>query len=104
VVIHIRSVRHVHTSCRADLNLVCNRLFLSDHAHLADTEGVAIIMCESELVKKYKAITSGETILESFLHANLAEHLTSEIVLGTVTSLQTAMCVILSSFPFKTKL
>jgi ATP-dependent DNA helicase HFM1/MER3 len=47
-------------------------------------------MCEPELVKKYKALTQGETVLESCLHLNLAEHLNSEVVLGTISSLRAA--------------
>jgi hypothetical protein len=58
-----------------------------------DTEGMAIIMCETDLVKKYKALTRGDTILESSLHLNLAEHLNSEIALGTISSLCTATYV-----------
>jgi ATP-dependent DNA helicase HFM1/MER3 len=67
----------------------------------ADKEGVAIIMCESELEKKYRALGQGQTILESSLHTNLAEHLNSEIGLGTITSIATAKEWIRNSFMFR---
>ena len=47
-------------------------------------------MCERELEAKYKAMAQGNTILESCLHLNLAEHLNSEIGLGTITNLRAA--------------
>jgi ATP-dependent DNA helicase HFM1/MER3 len=67
----------------------------------ADKEGVAIIMCESGLEKKYRALGQGQTILESSLHTNLAEHLNSEIGLGTITSIATAKEWLRNSFMFR---
>lgn len=67
----------------------------------ADKEGVAIIMCESGLEKKYRALGQGQTILESSLHTNLAEHLNSEIGLGTITSIATAKEWLCNSFMFR---
>jgi hypothetical protein len=64
---------------------------LCDVHEISDKNGTAIIMCQAELSPKYRQMTRGETVLESSLHLNLAEHLNSEIVLGTVTSLKTAM-------------
>lgn len=55
-----------------------------------DKEGTAIILCESELEQKYKALVNGTTKLESSLHLNLDEHLNSEIGLGTITNVESA--------------
>jgi hypothetical protein len=59
-----------------------------------DTEGVAIIMCESELENKYRNLIQGRTVVESSLHQNLSEHLNSEIGLGTISDLTSAKYVI----------
>jgi ATP-dependent DNA helicase HFM1/MER3 len=66
-----------------------------------DKEGVAIIMCESGLESKYRALGHGQTILESSLHTNLTEHLNSEIDLGTIKNLETAKEWIRHSFLFR---
>lgn len=66
----------------------------------ADKEGVAIIMCESGLESKYRALGQGQTILESSLHTNLAEHLNSEIGLETITDIATAKEWLRNSFMF----
>ncbi|KAI0282118.1 Sec63 Brl domain-containing protein, partial [Russula aff. rugulosa BPL654] len=66
-----------------------------------DKEGVAIIMCESGLESKYRALGHGQTILESSLHTNLAEHLNSEIGLGTIKCMETAKEWIRHSFMFR---
>ena len=66
-----------------------------------DKDGIAVIMCESELEQKYKALVQGRTILESSLHINLAEHLNSEIGLGTITDLDTAKIWLRSSFLYQ---
>jgi len=66
-----------------------------------DKDGVAIIMCEPQLVSKYQALTQGKTILESSLHHNMLEHLNSEIALGTITSVQAAKDWIRSSFLYQ---
>ncbi|KAI0032811.1 P-loop containing nucleoside triphosphate hydrolase protein, partial [Vararia minispora EC-137] len=55
-----------------------------------DDEGVSIIMCESELTQKYETFTQGRTTLESSLHVNLAEHINSEIGLGTILDMSSA--------------
>lgn len=51
---------------------------------------MALILCDNEQERKYKALVSGKTPLESCLHANLSEHLNSEIGLGTITDLDSA--------------
>lgn len=66
-----------------------------------DKEGMAIIMCESELESKYRALGHGQTILESSLHTNLAEHLNSEIGLGTINNMETAKEWTRHSFMFR---
>ncbi|ETW86191.1 hypothetical protein HETIRDRAFT_235038, partial [Heterobasidion irregulare TC 32-1] len=66
-----------------------------------DKEGIAIIMCEAELEHKYKNLTQGRTILESSLHLNLAEHINSEIGLGTITNVETAKGWLQNSFLFQ---
>jgi ATP-dependent DNA helicase HFM1/MER3 len=47
-------------------------------------------MCETQLEAKYQAMVQGKTVVESSLHRNLAEHINSEIGLGTITSYDTA--------------
>ncbi|KAG2755826.1 P-loop containing nucleoside triphosphate hydrolase protein [Suillus brevipes Sb2] len=66
-----------------------------------DTEGVAIILCESELENKYRDLVQGTTPLESSLHTNLTEHLNSEIGLGTITDVKTAQEWLLRSFLYR---
>ncbi|EKM55317.1 uncharacterized protein PHACADRAFT_143494 [Phanerochaete carnosa HHB-10118-sp] len=66
-----------------------------------DKEGVAIIMCETELEAKYQALVQGRTFLESCLHNNLAEHINSEIGLGTITNINSAKEWLHSSFLFQ---
>ena len=58
-------------------------------------------MCESDLESKYRALGHGQTILESSLHTNLAEHLNSEIGLGTIKNMETAKEWIHHSFLFR---
>ncbi|KAH9950191.1 P-loop containing nucleoside triphosphate hydrolase protein [Amylocystis lapponica] len=66
-----------------------------------DKEGVAIIMCETELEEKYKNLVQGRTQLESSLHLNLSEHINSEIGLGTITNLESAKDWLRNSFLFQ---
>ncbi|OCH92100.1 P-loop containing nucleoside triphosphate hydrolase protein, partial [Obba rivulosa] len=66
-----------------------------------DKEGVAIILCESELEAKYKALVKGQTVLESCLHLNLPEHVNSEVGLGTITDVETAKEWLRNSFLFQ---
>ncbi|KAL1904303.1 ATP-dependent DNA helicase MER3 [Sporothrix stenoceras] len=56
-----------------------------------DTSATAIILTRAENKEKYKNIESGCQTVESTLHLNLIEHLNSEIVLGTITSLPRAV-------------
>ncbi|KDQ33025.1 hypothetical protein PLEOSDRAFT_1073367 [Pleurotus ostreatus PC15] len=66
-----------------------------------DKDGIAIIMCETELEEKYRNLVQGKTILESGLHANLSEHLNSEVALGTITDLPSAKTWLRGSFLFQ---
>ncbi|TFK76347.1 P-loop containing nucleoside triphosphate hydrolase protein [Pluteus cervinus] len=66
-----------------------------------DKDGVALILCETELQGKYEAMAQGSTILESNLHRNLFEHLNSEIGLGTISSATTATKWLRGSFLFQ---
>ncbi|KAF9227710.1 P-loop containing nucleoside triphosphate hydrolase protein [Gyrodon lividus] len=66
-----------------------------------DDEGVAIILCETDLEHKYRALAQGTTTLESSLHQHLAEHLNSEISLGTISNVETAKDWLRCSFLFR---
>ncbi|KAG5647300.1 hypothetical protein DXG03_000837 [Asterophora parasitica] len=66
-----------------------------------DKDGIALIFCEEELENKYRALVQGQTILESSLHANLSEHLNSEVGLGTITSISTAKEWLRGTFLFQ---
>ncbi|KAI0168854.1 P-loop containing nucleoside triphosphate hydrolase protein [Hypoxylon sp. FL1284] len=55
-----------------------------------DDSAVAIIMTRAANVNRYKKMISGDETLESTLHRNLAEHLNSEISLGTIQDVPTA--------------
>ncbi|KAJ6531293.1 hypothetical protein B0H19DRAFT_1242397 [Mycena capillaripes] len=67
----------------------------------ADKDGIAIILCESELENKYRELVQGKTIVESSLHTNLSEHINSEIGLGTITNVRSAKEWLRSSFLFQ---
>lgn len=58
-------------------------------------------MCEQELEAKYKALARGQTVLESSLHLGLAEHLNSEVALGTITDIETAKEWLRRSFLYR---
>lgn len=58
-------------------------------------------MCEPELESKYRALAQGRTPLESSLHTNLAEHINSEIGLGTIKDVDSAKEWLRSSFLFQ---
>ncbi|KAF7322399.1 DEAD/DEAH-box DNA helicase [Mycena chlorophos] len=66
-----------------------------------DKDGIALIMCETELESKYRQLAQGKTIVESSLHTNLAEHINSEIGLGTITSVGSAKEWLRGSFLFQ---
>ena len=58
-------------------------------------------MCEQELARKYETFTHGSTILESSLHLNLAEHINSEIGLGTIVDTPSARAWMQRSFMYR---
>ncbi|KAF9527017.1 hypothetical protein CPB83DRAFT_908025 [Crepidotus variabilis] len=64
-------------------------------------DGIAVILCEAHLESKYKALVQGKTVLESSLHLNLAEHINSEIGLGTITDVNSAQDWLQSSFLYQ---
>ncbi|KAL0581143.1 ATP-dependent DNA helicase MER3, partial [Marasmius crinis-equi] len=66
-----------------------------------DKEGVVIILCEVELEHKYRNLAQGRSIVESSLHNNLAEHLNSEIGLGTITNVTSAKDWLKQSFLYQ---
>ncbi|KAF8911062.1 Sec63 Brl domain-containing protein [Gymnopilus junonius] len=66
-----------------------------------DKDGIAVILCESELEQKYRNLVQGQTILESSLHNNLAEHLNSEICLGTINDTESATSWLRSTFLYQ---
>ncbi|KAF8517515.1 P-loop containing nucleoside triphosphate hydrolase protein, partial [Hysterangium stoloniferum] len=66
-----------------------------------DKEGIALILCDTDKERKYRALISGRTLLESCLHLNLAEHLNSEVSLGSITDLGTAKEWLHNSFLFQ---
>ena len=58
-------------------------------------------MCESQLEAKYRNLAQGTTLLESSLHINIAEHVNSEIGLGTITDVESAKAWLRNSFLFQ---
>ena len=58
-------------------------------------------MCESQLEAKYRNLSQGTTLLESSLHINVAEHVNSEIGLGTITDIESAKAWLHNSFLFQ---
>lgn len=65
---------------------------------VSDKEGVAIILCEQDLEKKYRNLAQGKTLLESSLHQNLLEHINSEIGMGAITDVEGAKTWLRHSF------
>ncbi|KAF9482801.1 P-loop containing nucleoside triphosphate hydrolase protein [Pholiota conissans] len=66
-----------------------------------DKEGISVILCETDVENKYRALAQGNTILESSLHINLVEHLNSEIGLKTISDVETAKTWLRSSFLYQ---
>ncbi|PPQ81219.1 LOW QUALITY PROTEIN: hypothetical protein CVT25_015743 [Psilocybe cyanescens] len=88
---------------REGLNLVRGSLFVTDKTECvsSDKDGIAVILCESELEQKYRTLVQGKTVLESSLHINLAEHINSEIGLGTITDIESAKSWLRGSFLYQ---
>ena len=63
-----------------------------------DTSATAIIMTSDAKKSKYDNLLSGTQKVESSLHEHLCEHLNSEIVLGTITDIQSALNWIQSTY------
>ena len=63
-----------------------------------DDFGVAIILCHSDESQKYHALIKGSQTIESHLHNYLVEHINSEIGIGTIHDLESAVRWIKSTF------
>ncbi|CEG71440.1 hypothetical protein RMATCC62417_07172 [Rhizopus microsporus] len=63
-----------------------------------DTSGCAVIMTTNQMKQRYSSLVSGTTNLESRLHENLIEHLLSEICLGTIVNIHSAIEWLKSTF------
>lgn len=72
-----------------------------DSTYFLDTEGTAIIMCSTDKEQRYRALSSGMSLIESCLHLHLTEHLNSEIGLGTITDLRSAKVWLHNSYLFQ---
>lgn len=58
-------------------------------------------MCSTDKEQRYRALSSGMSLIESCLHLHLTEHLNSEIGLGTITDLPTAKTWLHNSYLFQ---
>ena len=65
-----------------------------------ESEGCAVVMSEQSMKSVYENLISGSEILESMLHLDLIEHMCSEISLGTITSIESAIIWLRSTFLF----
>ncbi|GAA5989083.1 hypothetical protein JCM10908_001151 [Rhodotorula pacifica] len=65
-----------------------------------DTLGVAVIMTEKGCESKYSDLVNAQTRLESCLHNSLTEHINSEIALGTIQDVASALHWLRSTFLF----
>lgn len=63
-----------------------------------EKNGCAVIMTEPSMRIKYENLISGSDILESKLHLALLEHVCAEISLGTVSSVESAVSWLQSTF------
>jgi ATP-dependent DNA helicase HFM1/MER3 len=66
-----------------------------------DKEGVAVILCDLEQRSKYLQLGTSLSTLESSLHQALAEHINSEIVLGSIKNVSTAHKWLRNTFLFR---
>ncbi|CCK71807.1 DNA helicase KNAG_0I00150 [Huiozyma naganishii CBS 8797] len=62
--------------------------------------GCSVIMTDVEQKSKYEKLLDGNDMLESTLHLDLIEHICSEISLGCITSIESAVSWIEKSFFF----
>ena len=56
-----------------------------------DTQGRAVVMTRQSTKHRYESLLNGATMLESYLHRRLVEHLNAELVLGTVPTVSFAL-------------
>ena len=65
-----------------------------------ESEGCAVVMSEQSMKSVYENLISGSETLESMLHLDLIEHMCSEISLATITSIESAIIWLRSTFLF----
>ncbi|KAI9496413.1 P-loop containing nucleoside triphosphate hydrolase protein, partial [Zychaea mexicana] len=63
-----------------------------------EDSGCAVILTTPDMEQRYKTIVCGSSHIESCLHANLVEHMMTEICLGTVTDTETCIKWLQSTF------
>ncbi|KAJ3016305.1 Sec63 [Thoreauomyces humboldtii] len=56
-----------------------------------DNSGTAVIMTDMQRSRTYEDMVSGKQVIESSLHESLIEHLNSEVVLGAIQTLGSAI-------------
>ncbi|BGP30278.1 ATP-dependent DNA helicase MER3 [Rhodotorula toruloides] len=65
-----------------------------------DTLGVACIMTDKASESRYANLVNAQSLLESGLHKSLTEHVNSEITLGTISDIPSALRWLRSTFLF----
>ena len=63
-----------------------------------EKEGCGIILTDMVMKERYETLVNGTDDLESSLHLDLLEHITAEISLGTITSLDSAIIWLKNTF------
>lgn len=63
-----------------------------------ETEGACVIMTEEINKSRYERLVKGTEKLESTLHQNMYEHITAEIVQGSITNIESAFNWLKSTF------
>ncbi|KAK9810502.1 hypothetical protein WJX72_011853 [[Myrmecia] bisecta] len=63
-----------------------------------DTEGVAVIMTQKQMVHRYENLASGSELVESQLKGCFAEYLNAEIALRTITDVSMSITWLKSTF------
>ena len=67
-----------------------------------ETEGFAVIMTRKSQIFRYQGLLNGSEPVESTLHTALDEHMNSEMVLGTITDLPSAIAWLKMSYLYVT--
>lgn len=66
-----------------------------------DSSGKAVILTKNEMKYRYENLISGQEVIESCLLQNLHTNLNSEIVLGTITDMNSAMFWLKSTYLYQ---